>query len=139
MKPTYTLDFNRSQPLIYRSCLYLGVFWLLFFLGAGCYSLEFVQAFEGEFSSKKNNKLIGGYCTSCHIHKEFDSEQHMLKVRPKYKRRVFRHTQECRTCHYLEKDWSNDHNFRKTRRPREANRGGFRKFEKEYLKRSGKI
>ena len=101
------------------------------FLETGCSQLELARAFQGEFNSERNNKVIGEYCTSCHIHKEFDSEQHVTEVRPKYRRRLFRITTECRTCHYLEKHWVYNRVLRKTRRPQEANRGVFRKFEKE--------
>ena len=139
MKTIDLFDLDCFQPGVYRPCPYFGSFLVLFLiLGTGCSSLELAQAFNGEFNAKKNNKVISEYCTTCHIHKEFNSEQHTSEIRLKYKRRVFRYTEECRTCHYLENDWARDHNFRKTRRPREANRGSFRKFEKEYLKHSGK-
>ena len=139
MKTTDLFDLNRSQSALYRSSRYFGLF-LFFFLilGTGCSTLELSQAFEGRFNSEKNNRVISKYCTSCHIHREFDSGQHVSKIRLEYKRRVFRRTAECRTCHYLEKNWSYNHNFRKTRRPREANRGSFIEFEKEYLKHYGK-
>ena len=104
------------------------------FLETGCSQLELTRAFQGEFNSERNNKVIGEYCTSCHIHKEFDSEQHVTEVRPKYRRRLFRITTECRTCHYLEKHWVYNRVLRKTRRPQEANQGGFREFEKKYRK-----
>ena len=104
------------------------------FLETGCSQLELVRAFQGEFNSERNNKVIGEYCTSCHIHKEFDSEQHVTEVRPEYRRRLFRITTECRTCHYLEKHWVYNRVLRKTRRPQEANQGGFREFEKKYRK-----
>ena len=119
--------------------IYSGIFLVLFlFLGAGCSKLELVRAFQGEFNSQRNNKVIGEYCTSCHIHKEFDSEQHVTEVRPEYRRRLFRTTTECRACHYLEKEWVHNGILRKTRRPQEANRGDFRKFEKKYKKIPGK-
>ena len=104
------------------------------FLETGCSQLELTRAFQGEFNSERNNKVIGEYCTSCHIHKEFDSEQHVTEVRPEYRRRIFRITTECRTCHYLEKHWVYNRVLRKTRRPQEANQGGFREFEKKYRK-----
>ncbi|HIF02822.1 MAG TPA: hypothetical protein EYQ84_05765 [Nitrospinaceae bacterium] len=121
--------------LMYRAsggCFLVFLGFLLILLGAGCSNLELPKAFDGEFSAVKNNKLIYTYCTSCHNHKEFNSEQHVLKVRQKYKRKIFRRTSECRTCHYLEKVWDKDHSFRKTRRPKQVNRGDFRKFEKNY-------
>ena len=122
--------------LIYRAregrfLVFLG-FLLILGVGAGCSNLELPRAFDGEFSAVKNNKLIHTYCATCHNHKEFNSEQHVLKVRKKYKRKIFRRTSECRTCHYLETVWDKDHSFRKTRRPKQVNRGDFRKFEKNY-------
>ena len=107
------------------------------FFGAGCSQLELVRAFHGEFNSQRNNKVIGDYCTSCHIHKAFDSGQHVAKMRPQYKRRLFRITTECRACHYLDKLWVHNAVLRKTRRPQEVNRGYFKKFEKEYKKSPG--
>lgn len=115
----------------FGSVIFLVVF---LFLETGCSQLELARAFQGEFNSERNNKVIGEYCTSCHIHKEFDSEQHVTEVRPKYRRRLFRITTECRTCHYLEKHWVYNRVLRKTRRPQEANQGGFREFEKKYRK-----
>ena len=100
--------------------------------------MELARAFQGEFNSQRNNKVISEYCTSCHIHKEFDSEQHVAEVRPEYRRRLFRTTTECRACHYLEKRWVHNTVLRKTRRPQEANRGDFKEFEKKYIKIPGK-
>ena len=118
-----------SQRFFLHFVVFFGFFLIL---GLGCSTLELTRAFDGEFNEVKNNKLINAYCTSCHNHKEFDSKQHVFKVRRKYKRKLFRSRSECRTCHYLEKVWSKDHTFRKTRRPKEANRGDFREFEKNY-------
>ena len=118
-----------SQRFFLYFVVFLGFFLIL---GLGCSQLELTRAFDGEFNEVKNNKLINAYCTSCHNHKEFDSKQHILKVRKKYKRKLFRSRSECRTCHYLEKIWSKDHIYRKTRRPKQANRGDFREFEKNY-------
>ena len=118
-----------SQRFFLYFVVFLGFFLIL---GLGCSHLELTRAFDGEFNEVKNNKLINAYCTSCHNHKEFDAKQHVLKVRQKYKRKLFRSRSECRTCHYLEKIWSKDHIFRKTRRPKQANRGYFREFEKNY-------
>ncbi len=127
------------QPISQRSHLYSGVFFVIvMILGAGCSDFELARAFKGEFNSQKNNKVIGEYCTSCHIHKEFDSAEHVAKVRPEYRRKLFRATAECRVCHYLEKQWVHNGVLRKTRRPQEANRGAFKEFEKENIKYLGK-
>ena len=95
-------------------------------LVAGCLKSELPIAFEGGFDEKKNNKVISEYCTSCHIHKDFSSEVHIKNMRLKYKSKLFRRTRECRTCHYIEKEWSYNHYFRKTRRPSQANMDGFK-------------
>ncbi|KMP12285.1 hypothetical protein UR09_01350 [Candidatus Nitromaritima sp. SCGC AAA799-A02] len=107
-------------------------------VGTGCSELEVVRAFEGEFPSAKNNKVISEYCASCHIHKEFDFKEHVAQIRPEYRRRLFRKARECRVCHYLEKQWAHNNVLRKTRRPQEANRGSFKDFEKKHRKSSGK-
>lgn len=82
-----------------------------------CANVELEQAFEGEFPTEKNNNVIIGYCQSCHIHKDFDSEEHVARVRENYNRTYFRKASECRTCHYLEKDWVHNNFKRKTRMP----------------------
>lgn len=104
------------------------------FLGTGCSQMELSRAFRGEFTAQKNNKVIGEYCTSCHIHKEFDSSNHVVEVRSEYRRRAFRRTTECRACHYLEKQWIHNEVLRKTRRPHQVNRETVKKFKKGYLK-----
>ena len=124
---------NCCQLVSQRLFLYFVVFMGFFLtLGLGCTNMDLPRAFDGEFNEVKNNKLINAYCTSCHNHQEFDAKRHVLKVRQKYKRKLFRNRSGCRTCHYLEKVWSKDHTFRKTRRPKQVNRGDFREFEKNY-------
>ena len=115
MRTTDLFGLNHSRPSLYGSFLYHVVFSLT--LWTGCTSLELPRAFEGEFNAKKNNKVIKEYCTGCHTHKEFDSVKHVLEVRPKYKKRLFRQTVECRVCHYIEQNWAYNHTYRKTRRP----------------------
>tara|TARA_B110000116_G_scaffold10507_1_gene8680 strand:- start:35 stop:418 length:384 start_codon:yes stop_codon:yes gene_type:complete len=116
---------------------YIYVVLFLFFtlvLATGCIKSDLPNAFDGVFDEEKNNKVISEYCTKCHIHKEFSSESHVQKVRLKYKRKLFRVARECRVCHYIEKEWSYNHIFRKTRRPNQVKRGIFKNFEKEFLK-----
>ena len=110
----------------------------LLFLLTGCSHVEVEQAFKGEFRAGKSNKIIGEYCKSCHIHKDFDPPEHVSKVRSLYKRPVFRKARECRSCHYIEKDWMHNQHERKTRMPNDANRGKFRKFEKKEMNRRRK-
>ena len=135
MKTRDLFDLNCLQPIFYMKHIYVVLF-LLFtlVLATGCIKSELPSAFDGDFDRIKNNKVISEYCASCHIHKEFSSKGHVQKVRLKYKRKLFRKAQECRICHYIEKDWSFNHFFRKTRRPGQVSRGGFKKFEKEFSK-----
>ena len=108
---------------------------LLFGVLMGCTNVEVEEAFKGDLRPGKANKVIGEYCQSCHIHKDFDSPLHVSNVRGLYKSRVFRKARECRSCHYIEKDWMHNQHERKTRMPEDANRGKFRKFEKKELSR----
>jgi len=105
---------------------------------SGCSDLSLENAFDGDFSAQKNNEVIGNYCQSCHIHKDFEAESHMEARRVEYKRKYFRKAVECRSCHYLEKEWVRNHYLRKTRSPDDANRGLYRSFEKKELKEMSK-
>ena len=102
---------------------------------SGCAPMEVESAFRGELPPGKANKVIGTYCQGCHIHKTFDPLSHVANVRSLYKRRVFRKARECRTCHYIEKNWMHNQHKRKTRMPDDANRGKFKKFEKKEIVR----
>jgi hypothetical protein len=105
---------------------------------SGCSSVEVEQAFKGDLRPGKANKVIGQYCQSCHIHKDFDPPLHVSKVKAFYNRQVFRRARECRACHYIEKNWMTNQHERKTRMPEDANRGKFRKFEKKEQSRKRK-
>ena len=115
---------------------FLGI--LIFASFSGCSTIEVEKAFEGDLRPGKANRIIGEYCQSCHIHKDFDPPLHVSKVRSLYNRPVFKRARECRSCHYIEKNWMHNQHERKTRMPEDANRGKFRKFEKEELSRKRK-
>lgn len=125
LKASWLLRFKRNQ-------IFTG---MLLALLTGCSNVEVEQAFKGEFRAGKANKIIGEYCQSCHIHKDFDPSLHVSNVRSLYKRPVFIKARECRSCHYIEKDWMHNQHERKTRMPDDANRGKFRKFEKKEMSR----
>lgn len=105
---------------------------------AGCSHAEVEQAFKGDLRPGKANKVISEYCQSCHIHKDFDPPPHVSNVRSLYKSPVFRKARECRSCHYIEKGWMHNQHERRTRMPVDANRGKFKKFEKEEIGRMRK-
>jgi len=95
---------------------------------SGCRTIWIEDAFDGDFSLVKNNKIINEYCQSCHIHKDFVAEDHIKKIRPKYSMKIFRTTTECRTCHYIEKKFYENDFSRKTRTPSQVKRGKYRNF-----------
>ena len=66
---------------------FLAVLFLVSF--SGCSNIEVEKAFKGDFRPGKANKVIGEYCQSCHIHKDFDHTLHVSKVRSLYNRPVF--------------------------------------------------
>ncbi len=117
----------------------LGKCFLILILAAmafsGCSYAEVEKAFKGDLRPGKANRVIGEYCQSCHIHKDFDPPLHISAVRDLYSRPVFKRTRECRSCHYIEKNWMTDEHERKTRMPDDANRGKFRKFENKEMGR----
>tara|TARA_Y100001934_G_scaffold230099_1_gene277474 strand:+ start:1012 stop:1428 length:417 start_codon:yes stop_codon:yes gene_type:complete len=128
--------FEASFTQILRSFGLLGtLFLVLLAILSGCTNLEVEKAFKGELRPGKANKVIGEYCQTCHIHRDFDPSLHVSKVRSLYKRTIFRKARECRSCHYIEKDWMNNQHERKTRMPEDANRGKFKKFEKKHMRR----
>tara|TARA_B100000686_G_scaffold354036_1_gene462285 strand:+ start:3859 stop:4239 length:381 start_codon:yes stop_codon:yes gene_type:complete len=101
----------------------------------GCYTLKVEDAFNQKFSSFENNRIINDYCQSCHIHRDFNPGKHVLAMRAKYRRTLYRKTSECHVCHYVKPILGREELARKTRHPRDVERGRFRRFEKEELRR----
>jgi hypothetical protein len=125
----YTLSakrFNRAWGLAFLGFLFLAM--------SGCAEHRIEDAFDGKFNSGKSNNIINEYCKSCHIHKNFDPAEHVRSVRANYKRPYFRRARECRACHYIEKNWVTNNYHRKTRNPKQANRGSYKDFEKDEIK-----
>ena len=111
----------------------LMVLSLAFF--SGCTNIDIEKAFNGDLPPGKANKIIGEYCQTCHIHKDFDPPLHVSKVRNLYNRPAFKRARECRSCHYIEKNWMTNQHERKTLMPEDVNRGKYNKFEKKRLSR----
>ena len=130
--PLFMKAFSRKTLGLGTKCFL--AFWLFTSI-SGCTSIEVEKAFKGDLRPGKANRIIGEYCQSCHIHKDFDPPLHVSTVRALYNRPVFKRARECRSCHYIEKNWMHNQHERKTRMPDDANRGRFRKFEKEELSR----
>jgi hypothetical protein len=111
-----------------------GLLMTLFFVfSSGCTNADIEKAFNGDLRPGQANKVIGEYCQSCHIHKDFEPPLHVSKVRNLYNRPAFKRARECRSCHYIEKNWMHNQHQRKTRMPEDVNRKNFNKFEKKKL------
>ena len=128
----YQKPFTLLSRILRLVLVFLGIGLLIL---SGCSHGEIEKAFRGDLPPGKANKVIGAYCQTCHIHKKFDPLSHVANVRSLYKRRVFRKSRECRSCHYIEKNWMHNQHQRKTRMPEDANRGKFKKFEKKEIVR----
>ena len=102
---------------------------LLLLVFSGCTSRDVEKAFKGDLRPGKANKVIGEYCQSCHIHKDFDPPLHVSKVRNLYHHPVFKKARECRACHYIERNWMHNQHERKTLMPKDANRKKLKKSE----------
>ncbi len=105
-------------------------FFLVFLFSAGCTKDPLKEAFNGEYSSGKNNEIINEYCQSCHVHSHFLPDEHIDEMNVVYSKRLFQVTSECRICHYLDENIFGDV-LRKHRRPNQVKRGKFRKFIQE--------
>jgi len=99
----------------------------LFLVSSGCTSRDVEKAFNGDLRPGKANRVIGEYCQSCHIHKDFDPPLHVSEVRNLYSSSVFNKARECRTCHYIEKNWMHNQHERKTLMPEDENRKKLKK------------
>jgi|GEM_PF-1313273 len=132
---------SRVLPVRYDPLPFLQkvVFLVVLFSGfAGCSTVEVEEAFKGNLPPIKSNKTINTYCKSCHIHKDFVPAEHVLKVKKIYKNGFYRNAKECRICHFIKKVWARDAMMRKTRYPRSVDRGMFREFEQEEIKKMKK-
>ena len=99
----------------------------LFLVSSGCTSRDVEKAFNGDLRPGKANRVIGEYCQSCHIHKDFDPPLHVSEVRNLYSSPVFNKARECRTCHYIQKNWMHNQHERKTLMPEDENRKKLKK------------
>ncbi|MEE8110829.1 MAG: hypothetical protein V3T44_07350 [bacterium] len=66
---------------------------------ASCTKGPLKQALQGKFLASENNRIISSYCQSCHVHRNFAPENHMVAVKQRYTVRKFREAEECRDCH----------------------------------------
>lgn len=96
---------NFQRPLLKNLILSVSI-GLILMLTSACADRQLDNAFDGDFTADKNNKVITDYCQNCHIHKDFDPEPHIDRLTVKYRRASFRKTRQCRSCHYIKRDWA---------------------------------
>jgi hypothetical protein len=126
------------KPPYFSLTLLCKLFLFLALIFCGCSSLEVEKAFDGDFSRAKNNKVINNYCLNCHVHRDFQAEEHVIKKRRSYKKNLYKKTSDCRTCHYVEKIWARNDLKRKTRYPSLVRKGLFLDFEVKEIKKKKK-
>jgi hypothetical protein len=83
--------------------VFLTGFSTLVFLSCSTPLLE--KAFKPDMDSKESIEIIGEYCVSCHVHKDFEPAAHVKKTPALYKESQYSDTEECRACHSYSKTW----------------------------------
>jgi len=101
-----TKNFHGGLPIDLKKLICLIAVILVLMLTSACADRNLDNAFDGEFTADKNNKVITDYCQSCHIHKDFDPVPHIEEIRKQYRRVSYRKTRQCRACHYIKRDWA---------------------------------
>jgi hypothetical protein len=106
----------------------------VFFL-SGCQKDPLKEAFKGTYSIGENNKIINEYCQSCHVHSTFVPDAHIDEMNLAYSSRLFRTTNQCRTCHFTEETFLGD-TLRRHRRPQAVSKGAYKDFiQEEWVRR----
>jgi len=73
----------------------------------GCSNNKVRKAFKGELTPVEANKVATEYCQSCHVHKTFEPNDHVISVSKLYSQEEFIRAKECRQCHTLDIDFWN--------------------------------
>ncbi len=72
---------------------------------SSCTTPTIEKAFKTGMDAKDSNKIINEYCEGCHVHKDFERDKHVEKVRTAYTDPAFSSKTECRACHTYTKTW----------------------------------
>ena len=75
---------------------------------SGCTNVDIEKAFNGDLRPGQANKVIGEYCQSCHIHKDFDPPLHVSKVRNLYNRPAFKKGSTSSSHSFFQANFSNE-------------------------------
>ena len=92
---------------------------LLFVLALyGCQKANIENAFNNDYDPQINNRIISEYCISCHTHKDFDKDGHIMGMSLEYSEKKFSDAKECTVCHEYSKDFWTGDEHRTTIRPK---------------------
>lgn len=96
------------NPKMKQSNLKLILLVILALLSPACNKSVIRQSFDGKLSILEGNRVIYEYCQGCHAHRNLLSDDHVIEVSKKYPSEMYKRAKECRTCHYIEKNfWGN--------------------------------
>lgn len=93
------MRFNNVQ------CAILILSGITVFILASCSTPLLEQAFKTSMEAGESTEVIGEYCISCHVHKDFEPETHVKKARAEYSSPPYTAAVECRVCHTYSKTW----------------------------------
>lgn len=75
------------------------------FILASCTTPLLEKAFKPKMEAEESTEVIGEYCVSCHVHKDFEPEAHVKTAQARYSGPPYLATVECRVCHTYSKTW----------------------------------
>ncbi len=97
----------------------------LFFVASlfsGCATPPVEDAFSGDLTEEKSNRVIADYCVTCHVHKDFQAEDHMKRIVFQYSNPKYTEAKACTTCHSYSKSFWLETEHRGTIHPDDENR-----------------
>ncbi len=75
---------------------------------AACASNRVDLAFDGKLGYSEEIKVTVEYCQSCHLHRDFNSEQHLTEKPILYSEDRYRKANTCKACHMIKRNFWND-------------------------------
>ncbi len=100
----------------------LSFLFLAVSLFSGCATPQIDEAFDGDLSEEKSNRVISDYCVSCHVHGDFQADDHMSRIVFQYSNPKYAGAKTCRTCHSYSKSFWLETEHRGTIRPKDENK-----------------
>ena len=96
------------EIMVMKYLILLAVFSVSVILAACSSAPPLDRAFAGNMAKAEETKTIVGYCQSCHVHRDFDSADHLVKVPVLYDKKPYNVADRCTTCHWIERNFWHD-------------------------------